>query len=105
MLETRLSIKYLISSSDVRVKCIAVFVMFPMTVQLYPLVHQLHCGISAEAGGRMVWASALHTEGRGFDSRAGTLPDFFLSGYLLCGSRFMLSKDTPWVGKLFLRSY
>ena len=28
----------------------------------------------------MVWASALHAEGRGFESRAGTFPDFFCRG-------------------------
>ena len=52
----------------------------------------------------MVWASALHAVGRGFKSPAGTSPDFFLLGYLLCGSQFMLSKFivTCWVGKLFL---
>ena len=28
------------------------------------------------AGGLVVWVSALHAEGRGFDSSAGTFPDF-----------------------------
>ena len=74
-------------------------VMFPMTAQLYPLVYQLGCGISAGAGGVMVWASALRAESRAFDFRAGAAHFpilfcfvFFLSGCLLCGSRFMMSK-------------
>ena len=28
----------------------------------------------------MVWASALHADGRGYDSRAGTFPIFFPVG-------------------------
>ena len=40
----------------------------------------------------LVKASAMYAEGREFESRAGIFPDFFLSVYLPCGSRFMLSK-------------
>ena len=45
---------------------------------------------------KLVKASAMYAEGRGFESRAGIFPDFFfLSGCLPCGSRFMLSKSNP----------
>ena len=42
----------------------------------------------------MVWVSALHTEGREFETLSPALAHslFFLSGYLLCGSQFMWSK-------------
>ena len=33
----------------------------------------------------MVWASALRAEGRGFDSRGGTFPDFFCQGICCAG--------------------
>ena len=40
----------------------------------------------------MVLVSALHAGGLGFNSRAGIFPNFFLSGYLLCGNQFVLCK-------------
>ena len=41
----------------------------------------------------MVWASALHPEGHGFDSRAGTFPIFFSVGvFAVRESIYMLSK-------------
>ena len=76
--------------------------MFPMTAQLYPYVHvhQLHCGISAGAGGLMVWASALHAEGT--SPAPAHSPIFFLSGICCVGVDlcclillFFLSKMLP----------
>ena len=44
------------------------------------------------AGGQWLWASAMYAESLGFDSFVGIFHNFFLLEYLLCGSRFMLSK-------------
>ena len=57
------------------------------------------------AGSLVVWASALHTKGRGFDSRDGTFLDFFFCLGICCaGVDFCcLSLTVPiWVGKIFL---
>ena len=50
----------------------------------------------------MVWASAL--QGRGFESRAGTFPDFFCRGTCCAGVDLCCPSliVTFWVGKLFL---
>ena len=49
-------------------------------------ISTLQCSLSMGAGGLLVWVSALHAE--------GLIPmlAFFLKGYLLCRSRFMLCK-------------
>ena len=54
--------------------------------------------------GLMVLASALHAEGRGFESRAGTFPDFFCWGICCAGVDlcYLSLIVTFWVGKLFL---
>ena len=59
------------------------------------------------ADGLIVWASAVHAEGRGFDSRAGTFRNFFCrsigcAGVDLCCLSLIV---TLWIGKLFFLSY
>ena len=57
--------------------------------------------------GLIVWASALHAEGRGFKSRAGTFPDFCCRGICCAGVGLccLCLIVTLWLGKLFLSYY
>ena len=46
--------------------------------------------MSAGAGGLMVWVSALHAEGREFDSCASTFPDYSVGVFALRESIYVV---------------